>query len=89
MPLCGARFAPLRRVRSCFAPTAHCDCIVLSGKTHDLAWLAKQPGVAEVVGVEFVRQALDEFAAEHKELPLKKRVVTSSNLPVLLSACQG
>jgi thiopurine S-methyltransferase len=38
--------------------------VPLCGKTHDLAWLANQRGVS-VVGVEFVKQAVDEFVAEH------------------------
>ena len=45
-----------------------------AGKTHDLAWLATHSGAKEVVGVEFVQQALEEFAQEHAELKLKKCV---------------
>ena len=45
-----------------------------AGKTHDLAWLATHSGAKEVVGVEFVQQALEEFAKEHAELKLKKCV---------------
>ena len=45
--------------------------VPLCGKTHDLAWLAKQRGVSAVVGVEFVKQAVDEFVAEHPECKLR------------------
>jgi thiopurine S-methyltransferase len=45
--------------------------VPLCGKTLDLCWLAAQPGVTQVVGVELVRQAVDAFAVEHPELALK------------------
>ena len=72
VPLCGAlSWALLRR-----AP-AHATRA--SGKTHDLAWLATHSGAKEVVGVEFVQQALEEFAKEHAELKLKKCVVVKAS----------
>ncbi len=76
MPLCGA-LSPLRP--RC-AGSAHAAHVPMPGKTHDLAWLTKQPGVTEVVGVEFVKQALDEFAVEHKELPLKKQATRETSM---------
>ena len=44
--------------------------VPLCGKTHDLAWLAKQRGVS-TVGVEFVKRAVDEFVVEHPECKLR------------------
>ena len=72
VPLCGALpRALLRRA------LAHPACA--AGKTHDLAWLATHSGAKEVVGVEFVQQALEEFAKEHAELKLKKCVQLHSH----------
>ena len=64
VPLCGAACSPARGVRALSRLAA--------GKTHDLAWLATQGGATEVVGVEFVQQALEDCAKEHAELKLKK-----------------
>ena len=64
VPLCGASPAG--------AAMARVPDTLLAGKTHDLAWLATQGGATEVVGVEFVQQALEDFAKEHAELKLKK-----------------
>mmetsp|Transcript_28055 Transcript_28055/g.51094 ORF Transcript_28055/g.51094 Transcript_28055/m.51094 type:complete len:337 (-) Transcript_28055:63-1073(-) len=41
--------------------------VPLCGKTVDMAFLAQQPSVTEVVGVDGIRKALDEFASEHPE----------------------
>ena len=70
-PACSCRSAVRLRV----APAAACArSRPVAGKTHDLAWLATHSGAKEVVGVEFVQQALEEFAKEHAELKLKKCV---------------
>ena len=44
----------------------------LCGKTVDMPWLAEQAGVTEVVGVEYVQQAVDEFVKENPALKLRK-----------------
>jgi thiopurine S-methyltransferase len=41
--------------------------VPLCGKTVDMAFLAQQPSVTEVVGVDGIRKALDEFASDHPE----------------------
>lgn len=45
--------------------------VPLCGKSLDLAFLASQKAVSEVVGVEGVRKALEEFAAENPTLGIK------------------
>lgn len=45
--------------------------VPLCGKTVDLAFFASQPAVTEVVGVDGIQQALDEFSQEHPELKLQ------------------
>ena len=46
--------------------------VPLCGKTVDLAWLAAQPGVTGVTGVEFVKKAVDDYAKEHPQALLRK-----------------
>jgi thiopurine S-methyltransferase len=50
--------------------TAQSILVPLCGKSVDLAWLAARPGVREVVGVELVERALEEFAVEHAHLKM-------------------
>lgn len=50
---------------------AHTVLVPLCGKTLDLAWLAQQAAVRQVVGVEFVKQAVDDFSKEHPECKLR------------------
>jgi thiopurine S-methyltransferase len=45
--------------------------VPLCGKTVDMAYLARTDKVKQVVGVDGIRQALDEFAAENPDLGLK------------------
>ena len=44
----------------------------LCGKTKDLEYLSNHPNVSEVVGVEGVQKAIDEFIAENPTLEIKK-----------------
>jgi len=55
--------------------------VTLCGKTVDMAYLATREMTAHVVGVDGIRIALDEFAAEHKDLQIgpKTDQVTSAN----------
>ncbi len=57
-----------------------------AGKTHDLEWLASQPGATEVVGVEFVQAAVEAFAAEHPALAVKKAAAVGPYKSVQRSA---
>jgi thiopurine S-methyltransferase len=74
VPLCGARAshacaaAPWTPFPTPFPLTRRPRCHV--GKTLDLVWLAKQKGVTQVVGVEYVPKAVEDFAKEHPELKL-------------------
>jgi thiopurine S-methyltransferase len=43
----------------------------LCGKTVDMAFVSKKEGVMEVVGVDGVRKALEEFGAENPDLDIK------------------
>jgi thiopurine S-methyltransferase len=45
--------------------------VPLCGKSLDLAFLATQPEVSCVTGVELIQKALDEFAKEHPELHVR------------------
>ena len=45
--------------------------VPLCGKTIDIKYLADHPGVSEVVGVDGVQTALDEFMKEHKDLNIR------------------
>lgn len=45
--------------------------VTLCGKTVDMAFLASQETTAQVVGVDGIRKALDEFAEEHTELSIQ------------------
>jgi thiopurine S-methyltransferase len=45
--------------------------VPLCGKTTDMAYLANNPGVSEVVGVDGIQAALTEFMEEHKDLELQ------------------
>lgn len=45
--------------------------VPLCGKTLDMTYLANQPSVTEVVGVDGIQQALDEFSQENQELKLQ------------------
>jgi thiopurine S-methyltransferase len=49
----------------------------LCGKSVDMAFLSKREGVAEVVGVDGVRKALEEFGTENPDLKIKP--VSSQN----------
>jgi thiopurine S-methyltransferase len=51
---------------TCSAPTS--IFVPLCGKTIDMAYLAKQASVKEVVGIDGIRKALEEFAQEQPEL---------------------
>jgi thiopurine S-methyltransferase len=51
-------------------PTPARVFVPLCGKTVDLAFFAKADAVSEVVGVDGVRKALEEFAQEHTDLKL-------------------
>ena len=62
----------MRRRGAVAAPASAHRPRVRAGKTHDLAWLATRSGAKEVVGVEYVQQAVEDFAKEHAELKLKK-----------------
>jgi thiopurine S-methyltransferase len=53
--------------------------VPLCGKSVDLAYLASQPNVAEVVGLDGIRKALEEFSNEHPSLNIQP--VSSSSLP--------
>jgi len=53
--------------------------VPLCGKTLDLAFFASQPSVIEVVGVDGIQQALDEFSQEHPELKLQPTSSASSD----------
>lgn len=48
--------------------------VPLCGKSVDMAFLAQHPGngVEEVVGVDGIRKALEEFAIEHPDLMIEK-----------------
>lgn len=46
--------------------------VPLCGKSEDLAHLSALSGVARCTGVEIVGQALSDFAAEHKQLKLRR-----------------
>lgn len=45
--------------------------VPLCGKSHDMAYLAQQDNTAQVVGVDGIRKALDEFAKEHPDLKVQ------------------
>lgn len=45
----------------------------LCGKARDMAYLSKHGSVGEVVGVDGIRKALTEFAAEHPTLQIKQQ----------------
>lgn len=45
----------------------------MCGKTVDLAFLARQPGMERVTGVEFVPKAVEQFAAANPELRLQPK----------------
>lgn len=44
--------------------------VPLCGKTVDMAFLAEHPSVTEVLGIDGVSKALDEFTAEHPDLKI-------------------
>jgi thiopurine S-methyltransferase len=46
--------------------------VPLCGKTVDMSFLASQVVVSEVVGIDGIQQALDEYAEENKQLNIKK-----------------
>lgn len=52
------------------------DCslvfVPLCGKSVDLAYLASHPQVSQVVGIDILRTAAEEFAAEHPEVSLQE-----------------
>lgn len=52
--------------------------VPLCGKSVDMAYFAKHPGVTEVVGVEGIKKALQEFAIEHPDLGVKQIGLTGS-----------
>jgi thiopurine S-methyltransferase len=43
----------------------------LCGKSVDMAVLARHPSVSQVVGVDGIRAALDDFSAEHPDLAIR------------------
>lgn len=45
--------------------------VPLCGKTVDMAYLASQETTAEVVGIDGIQKALDEFAKEHPDLQVQ------------------
>jgi thiopurine S-methyltransferase len=45
--------------------------VPLCGKTVDMAFLAQHPAISEMVGIDGIRKALDEFAEEQPELEVK------------------
>jgi thiopurine S-methyltransferase len=47
--------------------------VPLCGKTVDMAYLARKDQVKQVVGVDGIRKALDEFATENPDLNVKSR----------------
>lgn len=53
------------------SPTARV-LVPLCGKTVDMAFLAKHDKVSQVVGVEGIQKACEEFAEEHKDLNLEQ-----------------
>lgn len=46
--------------------------VPLCGKTVDMAFLATNPKVSHVVGIDIVKQAAEDFAEEHPALSMKK-----------------
>ncbi len=46
--------------------------VPLCGKSVDLAYLASHPKVSQVVGIDILRTAAEEFAAEHPEILLEE-----------------
>jgi len=55
--------------------------VPLCGKTKDLTFLANHPAVAEVVGVEGVQKAYDEFIAENRHLNISLSQDENSSYP--------
>lgn len=53
--------------------------VPLCGKSVDLAYLSSHPKVSHVVGIDIVRTAAEEFAAEHPELLLEEEKVESND----------
>ena len=47
--------------------------VPLCGKTQDMAYFSQHQGVTEVVGVDGIKKALQEFADEHPDLGVKER----------------
>ncbi len=45
--------------------------VPLCGKTVDMAFLAQQPSVSQVVGIDGIRKALVTFAEEHPQLMIQ------------------
>jgi thiopurine S-methyltransferase len=79
----GDRFIPgwsMTDQGECAVPAAGAARVFfpLCGKTVDMAAVAKHPAVAQVVGVDGVRTALDEFAAEHPYLGIREEDGLSS-----------
>lgn len=52
--------------------------VPLCGKSLDVAFFAKEEGVTEVVGVDGIRKALEEFISEHPDLELEQVESTGS-----------
>jgi len=46
--------------------------VPLCGKSHDMAYFSQHQGVTEVVGVDGIKKALQEFADEHPGLDIKE-----------------
>eukprot|EP00977_Amphora_coffeiformis_P013590 scaffold3591_cov159-Amphora_coffeaeformis.AAC.13 len=46
--------------------------VPLCGKTHDMTYFSQHQGVTEVVGVDGIKKALQEFADEHPNLGVKE-----------------
>jgi thiopurine S-methyltransferase len=53
--------------------------VPLCGKTVDLAYLAGHESTAQVVGLDGVRKALDEFCQEHEDLGIKPNSIIQSS----------
>jgi thiopurine S-methyltransferase len=66
---------------TCSAPSPVRVLVPLCGKSLDMAFLASQNAVAEVVGVDGVQQALDEFAHDNPQFNIRKvdRTVTTDS----------
>ena len=46
--------------------------VPLCGKTIDMAFLAKHKSISEIVGIDGIRKALDDFSADHDDLEITK-----------------